>query len=181
MALRIKVYEKQEFQKVIATGLSYDDASFLQEEIQEFASNNNYAATARVARNGNGNFSIVIKSTDESELTRLPDEFNLDAVIAELNPERDKDKPSDSDDSHRFSDDYISKYVNSLVGQPWDINASNRICQELDAYIDALDEDDDGNDVIYIKNDDGFEVILTIEDGNDTDSDTVVNAEWSHL
>lgn len=182
MSMRIKVHEAQEFHKVVASGLNYDDASFVQEEMQEFANNNSYAAKIRVHDDGNNKFSIVIKSTDESDLTRLPDDFDIDSVIAELQEpsvHKDLDK---SDLSHTFSDEYIDREVKFIKGCPWDVNASNRFCDKLNAYIDAIEEDDNGNDILYIKNDeDGFEVTVTIEYGIDNDANRVVDAEWKRI
>lgn len=180
--MKISVHEAQEFHKVVASGLNYDDACFVQEEMQEFANNNGYAAKVHVHNDGNDNFSIVIKSTDESDLTKLPDDFDLDSVIAELqepsvNKELDKRDPS-----HTFSDDYIDREVESIKGRPWDINASNSFCDKLNAYIDTIDEDEDGNDILYIKNDeDGFEITVTIEYGIDNDADRVVDAKWNRI
>lgn len=179
MTMRIKVHEAQEFQKVVASGLNFDDACFVQEEMQEFANNNGYAAKVRVLNGGSDNFSIVIKSADESDLTRLPDDFDMDSVIAELQEPSVNKELDKLDLSHTFSDKYIDREVNFIKGRPWDVNASNRFCGKLNAYIDSIDEDDNGNDILYIKNDeDGFEIIVTIEYGIDNDADRVVDAEW---
>lgn len=177
--MKIKVHETQEFHKVVASGLNYDDACFVQEEMQEFANNNGYAAKVRVHNDGSDNFSIVIKSTDESDLTRLPDDFGLDSVIAELQEPSVNKEMDKRDLSHTFSDNYIDREVNFIKGRPWDINASNRFCDKLNAYIASIDEDDNGNDILYIKNDeDEFEITVTIEYGIDNDADQVVDAEW---
>lgn len=177
--MKISVHEAQEFQKVVASGLNFDDACFVQEEMQEFANNNGYAAKVRVLNGGSDNFSIVIKSADESDLTRLPDDFDMDSVIAELQEPSVNKELDKLDLSHTFSDKYIDREVNFIKGRPWDVNASNRFCGKLNAYIDSIDEDDNGNDILYIKNDeDGFEIIVTIEYGIDNDADRVVDAEW---
>jgi hypothetical protein len=180
--MKISVHEAQEFHKVVASGLNYDDACFVQEEMQEFANNNGYAAKVRVHNDGSDNFSIVIKSTNESDLTRLPDDFDLDSVITELQEPSVHKELDKSDPSHTFSDDYIDKEVGFIKGRPWDINASNSFCDKLNAYIDSIDEDDNGNDILYIKNDeDGFEITVTIEYGIDNDADRVVDAKWNRI
>lgn len=177
--MKIRIHEAQEFHKVAASGLNYDDACFVQEEMQEFANNNGYAAKIRVHNDGSDNFSIVIKSTDENDLTRLPDDFDLDSVIAELQRPSVHKELDKRDLSHTFSDNYIDREVNFIKGRPWDKNESNRFCDKLDAYIAAIDEDDNGNDILYIKNDeDGFEITVTIKYGIDNDADRVVDAEW---
>ncbi|MBR4792571.1 MAG: hypothetical protein IK038_02790 [Bacteroidaceae bacterium] len=177
--MKIRIHEAQEFHKVVTSGLNYDDACFVQEEMQEFANNNGYAAKIRVHNDGSDNFSIVIKSTDESDLTRLPDDFDLDSVIAELQEPSVNKELDKLDLSHTFSDNYIDREVNFIKGRHWDKNASNRFCDKLNAYIATIDEDDNGNDILYIKNDeDGFEITVTIEYGIDNDADRVVDAEW---
>ena len=182
MTMKISVHEAQEFHKVVASGLNYDDACFVQEEMQEFASNNGYAAKIRVHDDGSDNFSIVIKSTDESDLTRLPDDFDLDSVIAELQKPSVHKELDKRDLSHTFSDNYIDREVKFIKGRPWDVNASNSFCDRLNAYIDAIDEDDNGNDILHIKNDeDGFEITVTIKYGTDSDADRVVDAEWKRI
>lgn len=180
--MKISVHEAQEFHKAVASGLNFDDACFVQEEMQEFANNNGYAAKVRVHNDGSDNFSIVIKSTDESDLTRLPDDFDLDSVIAELQEPSVHKELDKSDLSHTFSDDYIDREVGFIKGRPWDVNASNRFCDKLNAYIDTIDADDDGNDILYIKNDeDGFEITVTIGYGIDNDADRVVDAKWNRI
>lgn len=182
MTMKISVHEAQEFHKVVASGLNYDDACFVQEEMQEFANNNGYVAKIRVHADGSDNFSIIIKSADESDLTRLPDDFDLDSVIAELQEPSVNKKPDKSDPSHTFSNDYIDREVGAIKGHSWDVNASNSFCDKLNAYIDAIDEDDNGNDILYIKNDeDGFEITITIEYGMDNDANRVVDAEWKRI
>lgn len=180
--MKISVHEAQEFHKVVVSGLNYDDACFVQEEMQEFANNNGYVAKIRVHADGNNNFSIVIKSTDESDLTKLPDDFDLDSVIAELQEPSVNKELDKSDSSHTFSNDYIDREVKAIKGHSWDVNASNSFCDKLNAYIDAIDEDDNGNDILYIKNDeDGFEITVTIEYGMDNDAARVVDAKWNRI
>lgn len=176
--MKVRVHEAEEFSKEVATGLSYDDACFLQEEMSEFAESDYPQVKVRVRNDGSDNFSVIVKSTDESDLERLPDSFGLDDALAELNTGVAAKTSEEPDDSPKiFSDEYLDNYVKSLKGTEWDIRKSDAVCDELHAYIDAINEGDNGNDILYIKNDEeGFEMEVIIE--YSTDTDHVADATW---
>lgn len=182
--MKIKVREANQFKKVVAHGLNYDDASFIQEEMTEFAKTHYPQAKVLLDNEGSNKYAIIVRSTNESDLTGLPESFELEAVIAELDA-TSHDKPKkELDVSHTFSDEYLDKYVKSIKGKIWSKADSNRLCDELNASIDSI-SDEYGPDNIYdifITNDDNdFEITLTLEYSRPANSDIVIDASWKRL
>ncbi len=184
MTMRIKVHEANQFKKVVAHGLNYDDASFIQEEMAEFAKTHYPQAKVLLDNEGSNKYAIIVRSTDESDLTGLPESFELESVIAELDA-TSHDKPKkELDVSHTFSDEYLDKYVKSIKGEIWGKADSDRLCDELNAYIDSISDEygSDNTYDIFIKNDDDdFEITLTLEYSRPANADTVIDATWKRL
>lgn len=182
--MKIKVHEAQQFKKIVAHGLNYDDASFIQEEMAEFAKTHYPQAKVLLDNEGSDKYAIIVKSTDESDLTGLPESFELEAVIAELDA-TSYDKPKkELDVSNTFSDEYLDKYVKSIKGKIWSKADSNRLCDELNASIDSISDEygqDNTYDIIITNDDNDFEITLTLEYSRPANADTVIDATWKRL